>query len=147
MMEKGFLGKRIGVWLTLLASVAGVSGNLVAAEIRDVRIATTETGTRVVLDLSAPVKHKAFLLDDPGRVVLDVSQVLAQVEAARRRRRRSPSMRSGKLPHSGLRLVFEVAGPVTIQTSRWPRPRAMRAIAWFSTLPVPAARLRRRPWP
>jgi N-acetylmuramoyl-L-alanine amidase len=26
-------------------------------------------------------------------------------------------MRSGKLPHSGLRLVFEVAGPVTIQTS------------------------------
>ena len=27
------------------------------------------------------------------------------------------SMRSGKLPHSGLRLVFEVSGPVTIQTS------------------------------
>ena len=53
MMEKGFLGKRYRESaLTLLASVAGVSGTLVAAEIRDVRIAATETGTRVVLDLS-----------------------------------------------------------------------------------------------
>ncbi len=77
------MGKRIGVWLTLLASVAAVSGNLVAAEIRDVRISATETGTRVVLDLTGPVKHSAFLFDDPGRVVLDVSQDLAQIETAR----------------------------------------------------------------
>ena len=116
MMEIGFLGKRIGVWLTLLASFAAVSGNLVAAEIRDVRISTTETGTRVVLDLTAPVKHSAFLLDDPGRVVIDVSKTslkskLPGAEGV------ITSMRSGKLPHSGLRLVFEVAGPVTILTS------------------------------
>ena len=74
MMGKGFLGIRTRVWLALLAFAAGASGNLVAAEIRDVRVAATETGTRVVLDLSAPVKHKAFLLDAPGRVVLDVSK-------------------------------------------------------------------------
>jgi N-acetylmuramoyl-L-alanine amidase len=116
MMGKGFLGKRNGVWLALLAFVAGVSGNLVAAEIRDVRISSTETGTRVVLDLSAPAKHKAFLLDTPNRVVLDLpkSSLLAKLPASEGV---ITSMRSGKLPHSGLRLVFEVSGPVTIQTS------------------------------
>ena len=107
---------RTGFWLTLLAFAAGVSGNLVAAEIRDVRIASTETGTRVVLDLSGPAKHKAFLLDTPHRVVLDLSKSsllskLPESEGV------ITSMRSGQLPHSGLRLVFEVSGPVTIQTS------------------------------
>jgi N-acetylmuramoyl-L-alanine amidase len=116
MMGKGFLGIRTGIWLALLASVAGVSGNLVAAEIRDVRVASTETGTRVVLDLSAPAKHNAFLLESPRRVVLDVSKssLKSKLPAADGV---VTSVRSGKLPNNGLRLVFEVAGPVTIQTS------------------------------
>ena len=116
MMGKGFLGKRTGVWLALLASVAGVSGNLVAAEIRDVRVASTDTGTRVVLDLSAPAKHKAFLLDTPSRVVLDLSKssLASKLPGAEGV---VTGMRSGKLPHSGIRLVFEVSGPVTFQTS------------------------------
>ncbi|HEV7610116.1 MAG TPA: N-acetylmuramoyl-L-alanine amidase [Steroidobacteraceae bacterium] len=110
------MGKRLGVWFALLASVAGVSGNLVAAEIRDIRVSATETGTRVVLDLSGPVKHTAFLLDDPGRVVLDVSRSslkskMPGAEGA------IIAVRSGKLPHNGLRLVFEVTGVVTIQTA------------------------------
>jgi N-acetylmuramoyl-L-alanine amidase len=116
MMEKGFLGKRASVLLALLAFVAGVSGNLIAAEIRDIRVSATESGTRIVLDLSAPAKHKAFLLDAPGRVVLDVSKssLKSKLPAASGA---VTAMRSGKLPHGGLRLVFEVAGSVTIQTS------------------------------
>ena len=116
MMGKGFLRKRIQVWLTLLASVAAVSGNLFAAEIRDIRISATESGTRVVLDLSAPVKHAAFLLDDPGRVVLDIAKASfkSKLPAADGV---VTALRAGKLPHSGLRLVFEVTGPVTILTS------------------------------
>jgi N-acetylmuramoyl-L-alanine amidase len=100
----------------LLASFAAVSGNLVAAEIREVRILATETGTRVVLDLTGPVNHSAFLLDDPGRVVLDVSKTSLKSKLPGAFGAIT-SMRSGTLPHSGLRLVFEVAGPVTIQTS------------------------------
>jgi N-acetylmuramoyl-L-alanine amidase len=73
MMEKVFLGKRIAVSL-LLAILAGVSGPTFAAEVSDIRIATTETGTRVVLDLSAPARHQAFRLDDPRRIVLDVAR-------------------------------------------------------------------------
>jgi N-acetylmuramoyl-L-alanine amidase len=119
MMGKGFLGKRTGVLLALLASVAGVSGNLVAAEIRDVRVASTDAGTRVVLDLSAPAKHKAFLLDAPHRVVLDLSKssLASKLPGAEGI---VTTMRSGKLPHSGVRLVFEVSGPVTFQTSTAP---------------------------
>src|SRR5262245_51840425 len=119
MMEKGFLaaflGKRLGVWL-LLAFLGGASGITFAAEIRDIRISTSDSGTRVVIDLSAPVKHKAFVLDDPGRVVLDVAKTTLKTPL--------PAvtgpiteLRSGKLPNGGLRLVFEVKGPVTLSSS------------------------------
>src|SRR5262245_54161190 len=119
MMEKGFRGMksaRLAPILTLLAFVAGVSAPLVAAEIREVRIAATESGTRVVLELSGPAKHNAFVLDDPGRVVLDVSKspLKSELPAADAQ---ITALRSGKLPHNGTRLVFEVKGPVTIQTS------------------------------
>src|SRR5688572_21744344 len=121
MMGKGFLSHRnnlkVSVWRTLLVLGAGVCGSVHAAEVRDVRIASTDSGVRVVLELSEPAKHKAFLLDNPGRVVLDVSRstLKAQLPAVE-----GPitALRSGKLPNNGLRLVFEVTAPVTIQTSR-----------------------------
>jgi N-acetylmuramoyl-L-alanine amidase len=120
MMGKGF-SKKLPVLLTLLAIFAGASGNLFAAEVRAVRIAATETGTRVVLDLSAPVKHKAFQLDDPGRVVLDVQHASLKKALPDLHKLGAEGVvqgaRSGKLPNNGLRLVFEVPGKVTIQTS------------------------------
>jgi N-acetylmuramoyl-L-alanine amidase len=120
MMEKDFLGallgKRFANCCLLLAFVAGVSSPLIAAEIRDIRIAASDTGTRVVLELSAPAKFKAFQLDDPGRVVLDVgrSSLKAPLPSAQ-----APftALRSGKLPNNGVRLVFEIKGPVILQTS------------------------------
>jgi N-acetylmuramoyl-L-alanine amidase len=56
------------------------------------------------------------LLDNPSRVVLDVarSSLRARLPEAQGV---VTSLRSGKLPHNGLRLVFEVKGPVTIETS------------------------------
>ena len=120
MMEKGFRGmnmeRKIARLLALLAITAAASSPLVAAEIRDVRIAASETGTRVVLELSGPVKHNAFVLDDPARVVLDVakSSLRADLPVADAL---VTALRAGKLPHNGTRLVFEVKGPVTIQTS------------------------------
>lgn len=111
MMGKGFRA----VHLMLLAALAGASATLGAAEVRAVRLGVSEAGTRVVLDLSAPARHKAFLLDAPGRVVLDVSKasLKAKLPAAE-----GPitAIRSGKLPNAGLRLVFEIEGPVKITT-------------------------------
>jgi N-acetylmuramoyl-L-alanine amidase len=115
MMGKDFLGPRSTSILTLLVLLA--SGSLFAAEVRAVRIAATESGSRVVLDLSAPVKHKAFLLDAPGRVVLDVQRSTLKSRNLGATGGVITATRSGKLPNNGLRLVFEVAGPVTIRTS------------------------------
>jgi N-acetylmuramoyl-L-alanine amidase len=121
MMGKGFLGHRINLkvslWCTLLALGALVCGPVSAAEILEVRMASTDSGARVVLELSEPAKHKAFLLDNPGRVVLDVSRSTLKAELPAVE---GPvtGLRSGKLPNNGLRLVFEVKLPVTIQTSR-----------------------------
>src|SRR5690348_3849535 len=126
MMEKGFRGihtaRKLARLLTLLAVIAGASSPLVAAEIREVRVAATETGARVVLELSAPAKHNAFVLDDPSRVVLDVSKsaLKSQLPVADAL---ITALRSGSLPHNGTRLVFEVKGPVTIQTSTLPATR------------------------
>jgi N-acetylmuramoyl-L-alanine amidase len=119
MMEKDFRGMtsapKCALLTMLLALVAGVSSPLIAAEIRQVRVGATETGTRVVLELSGPVKHKVFQLDDPGRVVLDVAK---STLAARLSDVEAPfTMRSGRLPHGGVRLVFEVKGPVTVDTA------------------------------
>ena len=121
MMGKGFLGpgtsKNITGLLTRFALLAMVSGNLCAAEIRAVRVASTDTGTRVVLDLSAPVKHKAFLLDAPDRVVLDLQRASLKTKDLGAPEGVVTTTRSGKLPNNGLRLVFEVRGKVSIQTS------------------------------
>jgi N-acetylmuramoyl-L-alanine amidase len=115
MMGKGFL--HLWLWGTLLALFAGVSAPLRAADIREVRLASTDTGLRVVLELSAPAKHKAFLLENPGRVVVDVarSTLKGELPAAEGA---VTAVRSGKLPNQGVRLVFEIKTPVTVQTSR-----------------------------
>lgn len=121
MMGKGFLNHRLGLnvspWCLLMALVGSFSTPLLAADIRDVRIASTETGMRVVVELSAPAKHKAFVLENPGRVVLDVSRSslkgkLPAAEGA------VTAVRSGKLPNNGVRLVFEMKSPGAIQASR-----------------------------
>jgi N-acetylmuramoyl-L-alanine amidase len=122
MMGKEILGPRrlkniVRTLSILLAILAGGSGVAFAAEVRAVRLSATEAGTRVVLDLSAPVKHKAFLLDAPGRVVLDVARSSLKSRALPAPEGVVTTLRSGKLPNNGVRLVFEVQGPVTFEVA------------------------------
>jgi N-acetylmuramoyl-L-alanine amidase len=102
----------------LLCALLGASAALSAAEVQGIRVATTETGTRVVLDLSAPVTSKAFSLDNPARVVLDLphSSMMPKLGMP------DPTgavttVRTGKLPRNGLRLVFELNAAVTFQVA------------------------------
>ena len=60
------------VLLLLLSSSSFSAGNI--AQISDVRIADRATETRVVFDLTSPVKHSVFVLKNPDRVVLDIDQ-------------------------------------------------------------------------
>ncbi|ANG64088.1 N-acetylmuramoyl-L-alanine amidase [Marinobacterium aestuarii] len=53
-----------------------------AAEIKNVRIWLAPDHTRLVFDLSGPVKHKVFSLDNPDRLVVDMedSRLLANLD-------------------------------------------------------------------
>ena len=61
------------LFLLLLASFSTFSASNVA-KISDVRFADRATETRVVFDLTSPVKHSVFVLQNPDRVVLDIEQ-------------------------------------------------------------------------
>lgn len=60
------------VLLLLLSSSSFSAGNI--AQISDIRIADRATETRVVFDLTSPVKHSVFVLKNPDRVVIDIDQ-------------------------------------------------------------------------
>ncbi|HTU64835.1 MAG TPA: N-acetylmuramoyl-L-alanine amidase [Steroidobacteraceae bacterium] len=104
--------------VTLLCALLGAAGSLSAAEVQGIRVAATDTGTRVVLDLSAPVSSKAFKLENPARVVLDLprSSLLPKLGLPDATGAVT-AVRSGKLPNHGLRLVFEVNAAVTFQVA------------------------------
>jgi len=63
----------ISLCLLLLLSASSFSASEIA-KISDLRIADRQTNTRVVFDLSSPVKHSIFVLKNPDRVVLDIDQ-------------------------------------------------------------------------
>ena len=92
----------------LLFSVASVSA---AVDLKALRSLVTQDSSRVVLELTAPPKFSYFNLDNPKRLVLDVSnlrhasvQSLSVLDDARIQRIRS-SARQG-----GSRLVFDLGG-------------------------------------
>ena len=43
-----------------------------AAEVDSLRLWRAPDNTRLVLDLSGPVEHKVFTLDNPNRLVIDI---------------------------------------------------------------------------
>jgi N-acetylmuramoyl-L-alanine amidase len=121
MMGKDFLGKRFAVCVALFAWAAGASGVLSAAEVRAVRIAPNDSGTRVVLDLNAPARFSAFQLDSPARVVVDLPRsALKQGFSMPAPGGAVTAVRVGKRPNNSVRLVFEVRGPVKIATDVLP---------------------------
>ena len=56
----------------LLALLSWVPVSMAEILVQDVRLWAGPQATRVVLDLSAPVGHKLFTLDNPSRVVVDL---------------------------------------------------------------------------
>ena len=57
-----------------LAGLVLVAMNSFAANVNDVRVWDSPERTRVVFDLSQPIKYKIFSLDDPHRVVVDMAK-------------------------------------------------------------------------
>jgi N-acetylmuramoyl-L-alanine amidase len=82
-----------------------------AADVNGVRLWTGPEGTRVVLDLQAPVSYQVFRLDNPDRIVIDLEQ--ARWAAAE-----TPAsgvvhgVRHGVKSGGGLRIVLDVEAGV-----------------------------------
>lgn len=97
----------------LLLSASAVHA---AADLRDVRVWDGPESTRVVFDLSASTRHKVFTLANPSRVVIDIEDINP---AALRTVARAESkglvqkLRAGERGANGVRVVLEVAAPVT----------------------------------
>lgn len=67
----------------VLIALCGLSAGFACAAptvVKDVRLWAGPDSTRVVLDLSGPVKHSLMTLDDPARVVIDLAD--ARVDGA-----------------------------------------------------------------
>jgi N-acetylmuramoyl-L-alanine amidase len=81
------------------------------AQVRDVRLWAGPEGTRLVIELDAPVAHQVFTLDSPDRVVLDLANaVMAKGEPLPAGQGPVRSLRSGIQPGNGLRFVLDVDG-------------------------------------
>ena len=102
------------LWTSFIAllglCVAAQSLAAAPAKVTDVRLWAGPEGTRLVLDLSAPVRHEVFTLENPDRVVID----LANTELALRKELPSgqgpvKSVRSGPQAGNGLRIVLDLA--------------------------------------
>ena len=96
----------------LLVLLTAITAQAVAAspvQVRDLRIWASPDSTRVVLDLSQPVRYELFTLSGPDRVVIDIERTsldargismpepsgLEMPRASREVRSRSMTTRSG----------------------------------------------------
>lgn len=85
----------------------------------DARLAGDAKQTRFVLDLDKPIQHRAFVLADPYRVVIDITQVSFQLPAGTGIAGRGliRAFRYGLVMPGGSRIVFDLTGPAKIANS------------------------------
>ena len=102
--------------LTLLAAFLVGTVSAAPVKLRDLRLWHSPEGTRLVFDISAPVEqHRLFQLDNPARVVIDLSNVefdgrLPKAEATGPLIKR---IRSGRPDSRRTRFVLDLAARVS----------------------------------
>ena len=97
--------------LTLLISAAGF-----AADVKDVRLWRAPDHTRVVFDLSGPAEYQVFQLNNPERLVVDISRTRLKQLPADLKFDDSPisRLRHGVREGKDLRVVFDLTREVKI---------------------------------
>lgn len=109
--------------LTISAAdaVESQSPHLVVAEnfpiASDVRVAGDDKQTRFILDLDRKIDARAFVLDNPYRVVVDIPQVTFNLPAGTGTAGRGliRAFRYGLVMPGGSRVVFDLTGPARIE--------------------------------
>ena len=80
------------------------------ADVRSVRVWQSPESTRLVFDLTAPVKHKIFPLSNPSRVVIDLTdaRILQDVRKVDLDGTTIKRIRTGKRGKGGTRVVLDL---------------------------------------
>jgi N-acetylmuramoyl-L-alanine amidase len=107
------------IFLCTLAmlGVAGAARAAAPAQVADVRLWSGPEGTRLVLDLSAPVRHQVFSLDNPDRIVIDLENArLAMHKALPEGQGPVRSVRSGPQDDGGLRIVLDLGSRQSVKS-------------------------------
>jgi N-acetylmuramoyl-L-alanine amidase len=114
----------------------------VAAELRSVSYAPVPGGTRVILNLSAPTTARVFGLQDPGRLVIDLSATTLRGTLAAPPGGPLRNVRSGPQAGGELRVVFDLTAPVQWRYASLPAaggqgPRVQIDVLGSAAAPVP----------
>jgi len=98
------------------------------AKISDLRIADRQSETRVVFDLTSPVKHSVFVLKNPDRVVLDIEHCDANGKLSAKRVGGTlvKEIRYAQKTSDKLRVVFDLNASVSPKSFLLP-PQAGKA--------------------
>ncbi|MEP1593732.1 MAG: N-acetylmuramoyl-L-alanine amidase [Halieaceae bacterium] len=85
-----------------------------ADEVHDVRLWRAPDHTRIVFDLTAPASHKLLVLDNPSRIVVDISDTRLKTDLAQMPLADTPisRFRSGVREGTDLRVVLEMSAKV-----------------------------------
>lgn len=115
-----------------------------AAEVQSVRLWRAPDSTRVVFDLSGPVEHKLFTLENPKRIVVDISgtslgsavEPLALVDTP------IANVRYGKRDGNSLRVVFDLRSDIDARSFFLPKhaDKADRLVVDLLNEPVPVSK-------
>ena len=108
------LAKLLAVLAALLA------GPAMAVDVQQMRLHSAPDHTRLVLDLSGPVEHSVFELDDPVRLVLDLNRGRMRFDPARLDLTGTPlaAVRTADRGGDGLRVVLDLRRKLDPKTFR-----------------------------
>lgn len=100
----------VGAILGMLAAFPAWS-----AEVHDVRLWRAPDHTRIVFDLTAPAEHKLIVLENPGRIVIDVEDTSIKSGVTDLKLAGTPVrlVRTGIRDGDDLRVVLELGATVT----------------------------------
>lgn len=105
------MNRALGAFLALIVLSASSTW---AAEVKDVRLWRAPDHTRIVFDLSDPAEHSLIVLQNPSRIVLDVSNTQLKTTLDDLQLSETPvkSIRSGVREGKNLRVVLDMGESV-----------------------------------
>lgn len=105
-------GARFAGWIAVVLAFAAMATGASAAEVKALRISNEADATRAVLDVSGPLQYKLMTLQNPDRLVLDITG--ATLAAGFKPGAGTGVLQGVRTGRQGkdLRVVFDLAGGV-----------------------------------